>query len=131
MASSKSLEKKLQIHDKKVEQMAIERRKLINQQRAEERKEQEKRAAKRGILLEKLLPDTAMLDDADFKIFLERTIANESVKNALAASIAKQTKPNITEVKTTPAQNSNPPEIKTVAVPQADDEDSEDYEDYT
>ena len=131
MSSNKSIENQLIKKKEKIDQITAEYKQLQKLQRAEERKEQEKRAAKRGVLLEKLLPGTAILGDTDFKIFLERTIANESVKSALAASIAKQVKPNATEVKTTPAQNSNPPEIKTVAVSQTDDEESEDYEGYT
>ena len=130
MSNNKTLENKLTNHKKKMDQMAIEYRKLQNLQKEEERKEQEKRAAKRGILLEKLLPDTALLDDADFKLFLERTIANDSVKSALVASIVKQTKTGNTEVKSTPTPNSNAPAIKPSESPQMDESDTEDYEDY-
>ena len=130
MSNNKTLENKLSNHKKKMDQMAIEYKKLQNLQKEEERKELAQRAAKRGVLLEKLLPDTAMLDDADFKVFLERTIANDSVKSALAASIAKQTKSNNREVETTSVQNDTTSAIKPAAVPQMDETDSEDYEDY-
>jgi hypothetical protein len=56
---------------------------LIQQQKAEERKERTDRQIKRGELLEKLLPDTVTMSDEQFKAFLETTLLSNFSRKQL------------------------------------------------
>ena len=92
MALKKSIENQISVKQKKMEEIAAEVKKLKSMQKAEERKNQTERAGKRGVLFEKLLPDTAKLDDAHFKSFLDRTVANDFGKGKLKVILAEQEK---------------------------------------
>ena len=49
-------------------------KKLLQEQKAQERKERNHRLCKRGGLVEKLLPDLIKLTDEQFEIFVQKTL---------------------------------------------------------
>jgi hypothetical protein len=75
--------------EKQIEQLENERKKLIQEQKAKERKDRTNRLCKRGGLLESMLPDTVPLTDEQFKTFLEKTTANSHGRRILAEIIAQ------------------------------------------
>ena len=60
-----------------------ELKRLVQQQKDEERKERTDRHIKRGELLEKLLPDTLALTDEQLKAFLETTLLSNFSRKQL------------------------------------------------
>lgn len=61
-----------------------ERQKLLQQQHnAQERRDRTKRLCRRMGLFESLLPATIPLTDAQFKVFLEKTVATEPARRIL------------------------------------------------
>jgi hypothetical protein len=56
------------------EQAEARIKKLIQEQKSQERKERNHRLCKRGGLVEKLLPDLAKLTDEQFDTFVEKTL---------------------------------------------------------
>jgi len=110
MTNTNKYDAKINAQKKKVDQALAELKKFKDMKKAEERREQTERAGKRGVLLEKLLPDVSKLDDTRFKIFLEKTVANDFGRRTLATILSEQTK--ITVVANTPApapSNTAPP----------------------
>ena len=75
-------------------QKDAEIKRLMQQQKAEERKARNHRISKRGAHLESLLPDTIMLSDVRFFAFLEKTVANDYGRRTLAALVAEQNNEN-------------------------------------
>ncbi len=66
-----------------IEQLKNQEKRLMQQQKEQERKDRTKRLCKRAGLLESLLPDTIPLTDGQFKTFLEKTIATEHSRHIL------------------------------------------------
>ena len=66
-----------------IEQLENQRKRLLQQQKEQERKDRTKRLCKRAGLLESFLPDTIALTDEQFKVFLEKTLLNEYSKKIL------------------------------------------------
>lgn len=64
-------------------QLENQRKKLIQEQKQQERTDRKKRHCKRMGLFESLLPETVQLTDEQFKIFLEQTVATEQGRNLL------------------------------------------------
>ena len=60
-----------------LEQLENQRKKLVQEQKIQERKDRTKRLCKRMGLFESMLPDTIPLTDEQFQIFLEKTVATE------------------------------------------------------
>jgi hypothetical protein len=75
-----------------MEQMQNEMKRLLRQEKEEDRRARTHRICKRGGLIESLLPDTIMLSDERFKAFLEKTTANKFGREALATLKAEQEK---------------------------------------
>lgn len=71
-----------------IEQLKNQEKRLIQQQKEQERKDRTKRLCKRAGLLESLIPDTISLTDEQFKIFLEQTVATEHSRRILDALTA-------------------------------------------
>ncbi|MCL2079817.1 MAG: DUF3847 domain-containing protein [Oscillospiraceae bacterium] len=84
MSNRKTLNER--IESAKVEKQQAEARikKLLQEQKAEERKARNHRFCKRGGFMEKLLPDLALLTDEQFETFFKKTTANNYGRNALA-----------------------------------------------
>ena len=66
-----------------LEQLENQRKKLVQEQKIQERKDRTKRLCKRMGLFESMLPDTIPLTDEQFQIFLEKTIAAEHSRRIL------------------------------------------------
>jgi len=89
MNTNKSIERQLIKQKEKMDQVAMEYKRLQKLQKAEETKEQEKRAVKLGALLQKMIPDIVKLDEANYKQFLENTIANGYGKRMLRETLSE------------------------------------------
>ena len=130
MSSTSKTDAKINDQKKKVDLAIAELKKLERQKKDEERKEQAARTGKRGVLLEKLLPDTAKLDDTCFKRFLEITIANDFGKSKLKLVLAEQAKASTTEVKSASTQNNSTQPAKPIKLQEVDETVPEEYVDY-
>jgi len=69
--------------EEQIQQLENQRKRLIQEQKAQERKDRTKRLCKRMGLLESLLPDTIILTDEQFKTFLEKTVTTEHSRRIL------------------------------------------------
>ena len=69
--------------EEEIRQLENKRRQLIQEQKAQERKDRTKRLCRRMGLFESMLPDTIPLTDGQFQIFLEQTIATEHSRRIL------------------------------------------------
>ena len=70
-------------------QLENQRKKLIQQQKQQERTDRKKRHCKRMGLFESLLPETIQLTDEQFKSFLEQTVATEHSRSLLGGLAAQ------------------------------------------
>lgn len=71
-------------------QLENQRKKLIQEQKQQERKDRTKRLCKRMGLFESMLPESISLTDEQFQIFLEKTIAAEHSRRILDGLIAQR-----------------------------------------
>ena len=112
MANRKTVEQRIAESQEKIRQEQNALKQLQKQQGEQDRKARNHRLCKRHGLIESLLPDTAILTDEQFQIFLEQHIANSHGRSKLA-SIVEQGKnnqsSNITE---TAAQSASPTPAK-------------------
>ena len=84
--------------EEQIQQLENQKKRLIQEQKAQERKDRTKRLCKRAGLLESLLPDTIPLTDEQFKTFLEKAVLSDYSRRILdglrlqnAATAAPQT----------------------------------------
>jgi hypothetical protein len=92
MSTRKTTSERIDLHKEKMEQMQNEMKRLKRLHNAEERKTRNHRICRRGAHMESLLPDTIGLSDERFYAFLEKTVANDFGRRALAALKAEQEK---------------------------------------
>ena len=71
-------------------QLENQRKKLIQEQKQQERKDRTKRLCKRMGLFESMLPESISLTDEQFQIFLEKTIAAEHSRHILDGLTAQR-----------------------------------------
>ena len=62
--------------EEEIKQLENKKKRLIQEQKEQERKDRTNRLCKRMGFIEKLLPDTIPLTEEQFKTFLEQTIAH-------------------------------------------------------
>ena len=67
-----------------IQQLENERKRLMQQQKEQERKDRTKRLIERGAILESLIPDAATFSNEQIKAFLEKTIKGDSACKILA-----------------------------------------------
>jgi hypothetical protein len=72
-----------------MEQLANQRKQLLQQEKEAARKARTNRICKRGGLIEKLLPDTINMTDGQFEAFAKRTLLTDFTRRALAAAVAE------------------------------------------
>ncbi len=82
--------KKQTVTKLQLEQLENQRKKLVQEQKIQERKDRTKRLCKRMGLFESMLPDTIPLTDEQFQIFLEKTVATEYGRRILDGLTAQQ-----------------------------------------
>jgi hypothetical protein len=75
-----------------MEQLANQRKELLQKQKEADNKARTNRLCKRAGLLESMLPDTIKLTAENFKTLLEMTIASNEGKELLANLLAEQDK---------------------------------------
>lgn len=75
--------------EEEIRQLENRRRKLVQEQKAQERKDRTKRLCRRMGLFESLVPDSIPLTEEQFKIFLEQTIATEHSRRILDGLTAR------------------------------------------
>lgn len=81
MAKTKA--EKITSIEEEIRQLENRRRQLIQEQKAQERKDRTKRLCKRMGLFESMLPDTIALTDEQFQNFLEQTVCAEHSRRIL------------------------------------------------
>ena len=96
---AKTLDAKIEAVKAEMKQKEALIKKLIQQQKAQERKDRTKRLCSRHGLFEKLLPDSINLTDEQFETFLRRTIAKDFGRGKLAEILGI----SLEEIKPVPA----------------------------
>lgn len=69
--------------EEEIKQLENKKKRLIQEQKEQERKDRTNRLCKRMGLFEKLLPDTIPLTEEQFKTFLEQTVLTEHSRRIL------------------------------------------------
>ena len=77
--------------EEQIQQLENQKKRLIQEQKAQERKDRTKRLCKRMGLLESLLPDTIPLTDEQFKTFLEKAVLSDYIRRILDRLTAQDT----------------------------------------
>ena len=67
-----------------IQQLENERKRLMQRQKEQERKDRTKRLIERGAILESLVPGAAAFTNEQIKAFLEKTVGNDSARKILA-----------------------------------------------
>jgi len=80
---AKSKTEKIADIQEQITQLENQRKRLIQQQKEQERKDRTKRLCKRMGLLESMLPDTISLTDEQFKTFFEKTLLTDFTRSTL------------------------------------------------
>ena len=75
--------------EEEIRQLENRRKQLVQEQKAQERKDRTKRLCRRMGLFESLLPDTIPLTEEQFKTFLEKTAAAEHGRRLLEEMTAQ------------------------------------------
>ena len=75
MAKTKA--EKITSIEEEIRQLENRRRQLVQEQKAQERKDRTKRLCRRMGLFESLVPDTIPLTEEQFKTFLEKTVMSD------------------------------------------------------
>ena len=88
-----------------IRQLENKRRQLIQEQKAQERKDRTKRLCRRMGFFESMLPDTIPLTDGQFQIFLEQTIVTDHSRRILDGLTARNAVPAATEAAHTPQES--------------------------
>ena len=66
-----------------MQQLANEKKRLMQQQKEADRKARTKRLIERGAILESMIPDADTFSNEQIKVFLEKTVANETARKIL------------------------------------------------
>ena len=69
--------------EEEIKQLENKKKRLIQEQKEQERKDRTNRLCKRMGFIEKLLPDTIPLTEEQFKTFVEQTIATDHSRRIL------------------------------------------------
>ena len=81
MAKTKA--EKITSIEEEIRQLENRRRQLVQEQKAQERKDRTKRLCRRMGLSESLVPDTIPLTEEQFKTFLEKTVMSDQARRIL------------------------------------------------
>ncbi len=111
MAKTKA--EKITSIEEEIRQLENRRRQLVQEQKAQERKDRTKRLCRRMGLFESLIPDSIPLTEEQFKTFLEKTVAAEHGRKLLDEMTAQNAARAATEGAETAAQGNTRPAAKT------------------
>lgn len=106
--------------EEEIRQLENKRRQLIQEQKAQERKDRTKRLCRRMGLFESMLPDTIPLTDGQFQIFLEQTIATEHSRRILDGLTAQNAATAPVQGAGTAGRGNTQPAAKTALTAQED-----------
>lgn len=106
-------------------QLENQRKKLIQEQKQQERKDRTKRLCKRMGLFESMLPESISLTDEQFQIFLEKTIAAEHSRRILDELTAQNAARAAAQGAEPAAQADTPPAAKAAHTAQESREDGD------
>lgn len=87
MAKTKA--EKITSIEEEIRQLENRRRQLVQEQKAQERKDRTKRLCRRMGLFESLVPDSIPLTDEQFKTFLEKTVMTDPARRILDGMTAR------------------------------------------
>lgn len=116
MAKTKA--EKITSIEEEIRQLENRRRQLVQEQKAQERKDRTKRLCRRMGLFESLVPDSIPLTEEQFRTFLEKTVAAEHGRRLLDEMTAQNAARAATEGAETAAQGNTRPAAKTTHAPQ-------------
>ena len=103
-----------------IRQLENKKKRLIQEQKEQERKDRTNRLCKRMGLFEKLLPDTIPLTEEQFKTFLEQTVLIEHSRRILDGLTAQNAATAPAQGVGTAAKGNALPAAKTAHTAQAD-----------
>lgn len=83
----KTLAQKIEENQEEIRQKKALAKKLVQQQKAQDRKDRIHRRCKRGGLVEKLLPDLEKLTDEQFDVFVKRCLLTPHTRGILAGLV--------------------------------------------
>ena len=109
--------------DEEIRQLTNKKKRLIQEQKEQERKDRTNRLCKRMGFIEKLLPDTIPLNEEQFMTFVEQTIATDHSRRILDGLTAQNAARANPEGAETTAQGNTRPAAKTAHTPQESHED--------
>lgn len=118
MAKTKA--EKITSIEEEIRQLENKKKRLIQEQKEQERKERTNRLCKRMGLFEKLLPNTIPLTEEQFKTFLEKTVLTEHSRRILDELTAQNAVTAPAQGAGTAAQGNARPAAKTAHTPQED-----------
>jgi len=108
MSTRKTTAERIEAAKLEKQQAEARIKKLLQEQKADERKRRNHRIIKRGANLESLLPDTIMLSDARFHAFLTKTVANDFGRKILAEFVTAQEKEDAANAASAAADGATP-----------------------
>lgn len=91
--------------EEEIRQLENRRRQLVQEQKAQERRDRTKRLCRRMGLFESLLPDSIPLTEEQFKTFLEKTVAAEHSRRILDGLTAQNAAAPTAEAAHTPQES--------------------------
>ncbi|MDR1891486.1 MAG: DUF3847 domain-containing protein [Oscillospiraceae bacterium] len=81
---AKTTTEKIELKKTEMAQLENELKRLMQQQKEQERKARTKRLIERGAILESLVPGADALTNDEIKAFLEKTVTNDYARRAMA-----------------------------------------------
>ena len=111
MAKTKA--EKITSIEEEIRQLENRRRQLVQEQKAQERKDRTKRLCRRMGLFESLVPDTIPLTEEQFKTFLEKTVMTDHARRILDELTAQNAPTAPAQGAETAAQGNTPPAAQT------------------
>ncbi len=123
MAKTKA--EKITSIEEEIRQLENRRRQLVQEQKAQERKDRTKRLCRRMGLFESLVPDTIPLTEEQFKTFLEKTVMSDQARHVLDGLTAQNAATAPVQGAETAAQGNTPPTAKTAHTAQVNGADGD------
>jgi len=84
---------KIRIVQEQIQQLENQRKKLMQEQKEQERKARTKRLIERGAILESLIPNADALTNEQIKAFLEKTVQSDAAHKILTSLIPQSERP--------------------------------------
>ena len=106
--------------EEEIRQLENKKKRLIQEQKEQERKDRTNRLCKRMGLFEKLLPDTIPLTEEQFQTFLEKTVLTEHSRRILDGLTAQNAATAPAQGAGTAVRGNTQPTIKTTHTAQED-----------